>query len=357
LDKSITIKTEKAMKSLVCTLIACFVAFATFAQQDGETPYFTKNFKASEIDQLKVMTSGGSISVKGGATDEARVEMYVRANNWNGKNLSKDEIEERLREYNITVRRAGTELQAIAERKNKDWDNWKRSVSISFKVYVPEKITTDLNTSGGSINLVNLTGKQDFKTSGGSLSLQDIGGQVRGRTSGGSITLNGGNDNIDLQTSGGSITAENVRGNLQLRTSGGSLKLRNLNGITNATTSGGSVRAENVKGEFQTKTSGGSINLSDMDGSVDASTSGGGIEAEISGLGKYLRLSSSAGSIRVKMPLDKGMDLDLVGDRVQVSQMNQFSGSMEKDRVKGTLNGGGVEVKMRTSAGSIYINR
>lgn len=348
------------MKQIINFVAVCVLSSAAaFAQQEGEAPYFSKNFKVAEIDRLKVQTSGGAISVKGGATDEARVEMYVRANNWNGKsNLSKEEIEERLQAYNITVRRAGTELQAIAERKNnKNWDDWKRGLSISFKIYVPEKITTDLSTSGGSITLAQLKGKQDFKTSGGSLNLQDIGGQVRGRTSGGSIKLDGGSDNLDLQTSGGSITAENVRGSLQLRTSGGSIQLKNLSGNTNATTSGGSIKADGIKGELKTSTSGGSIRLTAIDASLDASTSGGGIEAEMTGLGSYLKLASSAGSIRVKMPMNKGMDLDLDGDRVQVGELSKFDGTLEKDRVKGSVNGGGISVKMDASAGGVYINR
>ncbi len=348
------------MKKLIHFALVCVLSStaAVFAQQEGETPYFSKNFKVSEIDRLKVKTSGGAISVKGGATDEARVEMYVRSNNWNGKsNLSKEEIEERLEEYNITVRRAGTELQAIAERKNKGWNDWKRSLSISFKVYVPEKITTDISTSGGSITLVQLKGKQDFQTSGGSLNLQDIGGQVRGRTSGGSIKLNGGSDNLDLQTSGGSITAENVRGSLQLSTSGGSINLKNLSGNTKATTSGGSIKADGIEGELRTSTSGGSIRLTAINASLEASTSGGGIEAEMIGLGSYLKLASSAGSIRVKMPMDKGMDLDLDGDRVQVGELSKFDGTLEKDRVKGSVNGGGITVRMDASAGGVYINR
>jgi len=346
------------VKTIACLLFVCTLTSVAFAQKDGETPYFAKNFKVSEIDRLKVQTSSGSINVKGGATDEARIEMYVQANNWNGKsNLSTEEIEERLKDYNIAVRRVGTEIQAIVERKNKNWNDWKRQLSISFKIYVPEKITTHLTTSGGGITLANLSGKQDFKTSGGGLNLQNIGGNVRGRTSGGSIKLSGGKDNIDLQTSGGGISVEDAQGTITLITSGGGIQLRNMSGKIMAETSGGGVKADHIKGELKTETSGGSITLYDIDGSLDASTSGGGIDAEITGLGNYLKLHSSAGSIRVKMPMNKGMNLDLDGDRVQVGNLAKFDGTLERDHVKGTLNGGGISVKMDASAGGIYINK
>ena len=345
------------MKTIAYFLFTCLLANAAFAQQEGEKAYFAKNFKVSEIDRLKVKISSGSINVKGGTTDEARVEMYVRSNNWNGKSdLSEKEIEERLKEYEIAVKRVGTELQVTVEKKNKSWNDWKRQLSISFKIYVPEKITTNLTTSGGSITLANLNGKQDFSTSGGSLNLQNIGGNVHGRTSGGGIKLNGGKDNIDLVTSGGGIKAEDVQGTISLVTSGGGIQLKNMSGKVMAETSGGGIKAERMKGELKVETSGGSISLADINGSLDATTSGGGIDADITGLGNYLRLSSSAGSIRVKMPMDKGMDLDLDGNRVQVNDYTKFSGKMEKDHVKGTLNGGGIAVKMDASAGGIYIN-
>jgi hypothetical protein len=57
----------------------------------------------------------------------------------------------------------------------------------------------------------------------------------------------------------------------------------------------------------------------------------------------------------VKMPMDKGMDLDLKGNRVQVA-MNNFNGVVEDDRVQGKLNGGGIPVSIHTSGGRVKIN-
>jgi hypothetical protein len=90
-------------------------------------------------------------------------------------------------------------------------------------------------------------------------------------------------------------------------------------------------------------------------GSLEAHTSGGGIHADITGLGDRLSLSTSGGSIEVKMPMDKGMDLDLKGSKVQVA-MNNFNGVVEDDRVQGKLNGGGIPVSIHTSGGRVRIN-
>jgi len=341
------------MKKLLSLFILGLSISSVSLAQDKETPYLVKTYKSSEIKNLIVRTSGGGISVTGGEGDEARVEVYVRGNN-GGSNLSKDEIEDRLKEYELSVKKEGETISCIAKRKSES--AWKNGLSISFKIYTPDKISTDLLTSGGGISLKNLTGNLGFTTSGGGLKLQNLGGNIKGRTSGGGISISGCRDNIDVATSGGGIDADGCKGNIKLTASGGGLILKKLDGTIKATTSGGGIRAEEISGDFLTSTSGGSIKLEDITASVKASTSGGGIDADIKSLGKYLTLSTSAGSIHVRMPMDKGMDLDLGGQRVKVPNLYKFNGTVEKDRVKGSLNGGGNAVRMDANSGSVYIN-
>ncbi|WP_259015577.1 DUF4097 family beta strand repeat-containing protein [Emticicia fluvialis] len=345
------------MKKLRLLFVTALSAISISYAQDKESPYFVKTYRSAEIQNVNVRTSGGSITVIGQEGSEARVEIYVKPNNWNGSSLSKSEIEERLREYELSVKKEGSTIYCVARRKNDSgWNNWKKSLNISFKIYSPEKISTDLQTSGGGITLKDLTGNLSFSTSGGGLKLYNLGGNIKGRTSGGGIDITDSRDNIDVSTSGGGIDATNCKGDIRLVTSGGGLRLKRLNGMVKASTSGGGIRAEEIGGEFITSTSGGSIHLEDITASVKASTSGGGIHADIKSLGKYLSLSTSAGSITVRMPLDKGMNLDLDANRVRIPEIRNFNGRIEKDRVRGSVNGGGIPVTMDANSGSISIN-
>ena len=341
---------------LYLAILALLVATTTYAQRNNDRPYFTKDFPENYLEAVKVQTSGGSISVEGDNKSGVKVEMYVRANNWNGSDVSDDEIEDRLKEYDITIRREGNNVVAIAKPKDNNGMNWKKGLSISFKVYAPRNFATDLRTSGGSIRLDNLNGEQRFTTSGGSIDVNDLKGNIKGRTSGGSIEATNCADNVDLVTSGGSIKAESMVGNIRLITSGGSISLADLNGKITATTSGGGVRADGIQGDFETRTSGGSIRMKNLAASVKASTSAGSIEADFDRLGDYVALSTSSGSVRVNMPLNKGLDLDLRGNRVSIDLKN-FDGRMDKDRVQGSLNGGGIPVKLSASSGSVYVNQ
>lgn len=338
------------MKQLSLLLLFAAGVFIAKAQTDKE-PYLVKSLTNESIREVEARTSGGSISVSGGASN-SRIEVYVQGNN--GKSLSKDEIKQRLDElYNLDVSVSGGKLSAIAKSKENIRD-WKKALSIAFKIYVSSNVSTELSTSGGSIHLDNLSGSQKFSTSGGSLHLAKLSGKIDGTTSGGSIHLEDSKDNIDLRTSGGSIEASNCSGNLRLATSGGSLDLSNLKGSIRATTSGGSVKGESIDGELEAHTSGGNVDLDNLTCSLETSTSGGNIDVSFASLGKYVKIGNSAGSVRLTLPKGKGLDLDLSGDIANTSFEN-FSGRIDDRSVRGKLNGGGVPVTVDANSGRIRL--
>jgi len=343
------------MKKLLFHLMLAGITVSLHAQtKTGDEPYLTKSFANASINDVEVKTSGGSISVAGGNASEARVEVYVNANN-SSDDLSKDEIKRRLDEnYDLNVSFNNNKITAISKPKDRNM-NWERSLSISFKVFTPKNITSDLQTSGGSISLTNLSGSQDFTTSGGSLHVDNLSGNVKGRTSGGSIHVANSKDDINLTTSGGSINAENCNGKLRLSTSGGSINLSDLKGNIEANTSGGSINGNDIEGELSAGTSGGSVHLSDMACSLDASTTSGSMDVSMKELGKYIKISNSGGNIALAIPANKGVDLRLSGQKVSAPSLNNFNGRMEDNEIEGKLNGGGVPVTVRAGGGRVSL--
>ena len=344
-------------KNLLLLVLAVFISASSYAQSNEEKPYVTKSFNNSSLNALSVETSGGAIAVTGGQSNGFKVDMFVVQNNWKDKKeLGKAEIEERLDDYDILIGTEGNKVVARAKRKEGiKWDN-NKNVSIGFKIYTPRAISTYLKTSGGSIRIASLTGEQNFTTSGGSMKVEDLDGTVRGRTSGGSIEVTNCRKDIELVTSGGSIKASDLKGRIDLKTSGGSITLNSLDGEIEAVTSGGSIKGDGIAGSLNTGTSGGSVRLANVSGSLKASTSAGSVEVSMTKLGKYLDLRSSAGSIRVTMPLENGLDLNLKGNKVSIPLKN-FDGNVEKDRVSGKINGGGIPVTLSASSGSVYVNQ
>lgn len=274
--------------------------------------YEEKSFTADEVRKLVVETSGGNIKVEGGAR-EARIQMFVLRN---GTYL---EAGEDLGDWEYSIEMRGSTLHARA--KNNHSRGWTKSnkLSVSFVVEVPENIASDLKTSGGNVELRDLSGDQIFRTSGGNLTIQNLRGRMDGRTS------------------GGNITANDIRGEVVLETSGGNINL---------TAADGSI---------EIATSGGSLTLNEVSGTIEGRTSGGNINAKILDIEKSLELHTSGGSVAISIPSDDGYDLNLSGSYVDTDLKN-FSGTSKKDYVRGSMNGGGKRIKASTSGGTVRLN-
>jgi hypothetical protein len=289
------------------------IAKANATPTSFDQPYRTERFSVSGNVSLDVETSGGSIEVTGSKSNEVVVEMYVRKR---GRLLNLGDID--LDDYEITIEQRGNQVVAHAERKRKF--NWggNNDISISFKVKAPASTSSELSTSGGSIDVALLNGSQNLNTSGGSISVADVMG------------------NVEARTSGGSIHVENMEGDLDAKTSGGSISL------------------DNVKGDLDFSTSGGSLDLDAIAGKVRGSTSGGSIHADITEVTGDIELSTSGGSIYATVPGNRGYNLELRGNSVD-TKLENFSGTAEDDRISGQMNGGGPEIKLRTSGGRIRL--
>lgn len=312
--------------------MACIRGNNSFVNNDKE-PSISETFILNEPGNLIVETSGGGITVNGHNENKVVVNVFVRRNS---KVLSpNDELVSKVREgYELTIKQNGNEIKAIAKRIKKILP-WKR-ISISFQITVPNKMSSNLKTSGGGIKIVEMEGDQKLITSGGGIDIYGITGIVNGKTSGGGIKIEDNHGNIDISTSGGGITIVNSAGNIKAHTSGGGIKLENIKGNADASTSGGSIT---LNGEMH---------------NVTAHTSGGSINANITGVKEKLHLKTSGGSIRANIPSNLGMDLDLKGNHVNV-QLKNFDGSSKKNQVIGTINGGGIPVYMHTSGGGVSV--
>ncbi|WP_224998947.1 DUF4097 domain-containing protein [Cesiribacter sp. SM1] len=280
-------------------------------------PYWIREFSMNEPGSLEVQTSGGSITVEGHEGDKVRVEMHVKVR---GRSIDSTDAkaQDALENYEFNISKSSNTVYAIAKSKGSGWFG-NNNTSVSFRVYVPTDMACDLDTSGGSISISGVNGSQKVHTSGGSLNIV------------------------------------NIEGEMEAKTSGGSINIEQFSGALQAKTSGGTINLERATGDLDVSTSGGSIKLNDVAGRVQASTSGGSINANILELDSQLTLKTSGGSIHAVVPKGVGMDLDLKGNKVN-TQLTNFDGQVEKDKIVGSINGGGVRVVMATSGGSVNLD-
>jgi hypothetical protein len=193
------------------------------------------------------------------------------------------------------------------------------SLDVRYEVTTPKNFNLRLSTSGGNIDL------------------SDISGKISGETSGGNLELTGLDGDIKLSTSGGNVSLERSKGTFDLETSGGNMTGRSLTG---------SIRME---------TSGGNIDIKDADGKVYASTSGGSIRLSARD-NKGIDLSTSGGNVSVTLPKSISADVQAEATGGDVSCDFPFTGKLKEGELHGKINGGGMLIKLETSGGDIVIN-
>jgi DUF4097 and DUF4098 domain-containing protein YvlB len=314
----------KRTLSLVTVLafVMVFISCSPFPLQADTEEVVKKSFSVGEGGTLWLDTDLGSIVIDTDDTDKINVEVLkVVATSNEGK--AKDVFEDFVLDFN----KKGNDLTIDGDYKRNNsifsWVSGKR-LKVKFRITVPKKYNLQLKTSGGSINVREIEGNVKAKTSGGSLKFAYIKGSLRGRTSGGSITLEGCDSNAEVNTSGGSIRLGHVKGEVKARTSGGSIKVKEVMGTINASTSGGSVSAYISK---QPKSN--------------------------------CRLTTSGGSVTVQLNKDIEVDVDAKtsGGRVRTDFPVTVKGELSKRKLRAKINGGGPELYLRTSGGSIRIKQ
>lgn len=328
-------KTQKIVK--MYSLIAMLTALLSCngIAQENKTPTMTKTFELNEPGTLNAKSSGGGVEVKTHDQHQVVIQAFVRKNG-NILSPSDSSVKEILEDFDLDFEKNGSAITANVERKVKfgSWNN----VGISLTIIVPREMSCDVSSSGGGVKISGVSGTHNFTSSGGGVELENITGTTKARSSGGGVHVTNQNGDIDLNSSGGGVTLNEANGNVKAHSSGGSVQLKNIHGDVEASSSGGGV---SVSGEC---------------GYVKASSSGGPVHANISKLSKELNLESSGGGVDATiLNGDKlGLDLDLSSSKVNI-ELSNFSGKAEKNRVKGTMNNGGIPVYMRASGGNVNV--
>lgn len=120
----------------------------------------------------------------------------------------------------------------------------------------------------------------------------------------------------------------------------------------------GSVSLKDVTGEAELETTNGRIEVTNCSGVVDASTTNGAINVELVSVtaGKSMRFDTTNGRITLSVPATLAAEVNAATTNGSVSSDLPLSTSkFSRTSVRGTLNGGGPEIRLRTTNGGITI--
>ena len=60
-------------------------------------------------------------------------------------------------------------------------------------------------------------------------------------------------------------------------------------------------------------------------------------------------------AIKVDMPLNNGLDLNITGENITTPAFTNFNGTKSKKVLGGTINGGGAKVQLSANSGNVTI--
>jgi hypothetical protein len=298
-----------------------------------------RSFQVRPGGLLVVQSDIGSIQVTAGESDRVNIQVQRRARTSNN-----ERARAALEQLDVSFNQSGDTVEVIARYPTVSrWLNWgSRDLNVQFNITVPRSFNADLKTSGGGITVEEVQGRLDARTSGGGLKFRRLAGTLNGATSGGSIEIDGCDGPVDVGTSGGGIRVSGVSGGVTAKTSGGPISVRDSDGTLSLKTSGGGIDIEGARGAIQAHTSGGGITAELIGQPHDdsrLSTSGGGISLRIAeNVGLHLHAKTSGGKVRLGFPVT-------------------VQGTLQSNEVRTDVNGGGPGVILRTSGGSIQIER
>jgi DUF4097 and DUF4098 domain-containing protein YvlB len=120
----------------------------------------------------------------------------------------------------------------------------------------------------------------------------------------------------------------------------------------------GAIHLSDVAGTHELETTNGKIEVTRCAGSLDASTTNGSIHAELTKVnrGQPLRFETTNGRIEVALPSDLAVDLDASTTNGAIdSELPVSTTRISRNSLRGSINGGGTSLRMRTTNGGIAI--
>jgi hypothetical protein len=147
---------------------------------------------------------------------------------------------------------------------------------------------------------------------------------------------------------------------LQLQTSNGAVDVASLNGDIGIHTSNGAISATGVDGKCGLHTSNGRIQVTGRFDSLDISSSNGPVTARAESgsqmsSGWIIRTSNSRIDLSIPTDLKATLNASTSNGGISVELPVTVQGFQSRSQLAGTLNGGGPELSISTSNGSMWV--
>ncbi len=281
------------------SMTGCMVSFGGFGNLNAkfiEEKDWT--LEAAGVNLIDGDTTNGSIKLTASDTNEVKVHAVktVRAK-------TDEAAEDYAKQVTLVTEKSGDSIRFYKEQPS----GWKKvQVSVSYTIECPRDLSVHLRSTNGKITVEGIEKKVDAKTTNGA------------------IDLAGGSDSIMLRTTNGSISVHDSRGSIDASTTNGKI----------------------------------SANIKDLGNKVNLSSTNGGINLEVESGNAPIEMTTTNGSATITLPANYSGELDAGTHNGRVS--SDFAIPVKKaskTSLRGPIGDGGDKVFIRTTNGSIKVNK
>jgi putative adhesin len=278
--------------------MALVVAATTVPAFAGDEGHFDCTLAVTGAVDRTVESDSGAIAARRGSSSKVEIHGTIHADHWHVGG----DVEARIHEIemNSPSERSGNTIRL----GHFDNHNRERSISISYELNVPAESKLRAESDSGGQTVEGIHGPVDANSGSGSQRFANIGGEVGARAGSGEIELN------------------------------------SISGSVHATAGRGTIRAIGIAG------------------GLTASSGSGSLHAQGQTTSEW-RLRSGSGNVTAERP--KGAAFDLIArsssGHMETSHELNGEGTINRSKLFGKANGGGVLVDLNTSSGSINIRK
>jgi hypothetical protein len=166
---------------------------------------------------------------------------------------------------------------------------------------------------------------------------------------------------IHAGSGNGDVTLHNAGAEVVATSGNGKVRVSNTPASVRASTGNGDVEVSNVGGPVTARSGNGSIRVSTAEGPVNANTGNGSIDVRMTALSTADNMEFRTGNGRIVVRVPDGfqgeVDASTGNGRFTTDFPIIVQGSMQAQRVRGTIGQGGQRIRMSTGNGRLELRR
>jgi DUF4097 and DUF4098 domain-containing protein YvlB len=302
--------------------VAAFVAAPVLAEQKYEER-FEKTVPLSKTGRLYLTNISGTIDVMTWKDAQVKIEALKTS-----KASSADKAKENAAKVTIDVTGEGDMVRVETNYPKQTGGFWRGdsiSVSVDYKIWVPEQASIELTSVSGDVNVAAIGGAAKIKCVSGDVELKAAA-------------------SADLDIVSGDLTIGNIAGDVHVKGVSGDIDVSAIKGSVDVKTVSGDIKLMDVP-DAQT------VGVESVSGNI---TFTGMIKAG----GRY-EIKVHSGDVRVTIPASASFDLDaktFSGDIDSDFEIT-VSGKMSPRELHGTVGKGGATLILKSFSGNIDLKK